>query len=168
MSFVTVRVWVSRLKMHSPGHASLALFPQSITPSTGYISFAPEKSGSVNGKGKFYDYQHDFENYNNSSDTGARGCWIGTIYGLDINKMWKEFSKHLSNPPWYSIRNECATQVHHYLELGGGDQFASRWSRNAIGFWSPDDVEDYAKSIIKNTIHLGSKEQKVVGAGTIF
>lgn len=168
MSFVTVRVWVSRLKKTSPGHASLALFPHSHSPQTGYISFAPARSGNISGPGKYYDYHHDFGSYSTPSDDKSRGCWIGTIYGLDVEKMWQHYSQQLSSPPWYSIMNECATQVHEYLVIGGGDKYASWWARNAIGFWSPDDVEDYAKSIIKNTRELGSKEQKIVGAGTIF
>ena len=68
----------------------------------------------------------------------------------------------------YSLFNECATQVHRYLKIGGGDSYAGTWSKHVIGFWSPDDVEDYAKSIVNHTRRLGSTGHKFRGAGTVF
>ena len=167
MSHVIVRVWVSRMKKTSPGHASLAIRPQASNPQEGYVSFAPIKSGSVYGPGKFYSLAHDLNEYDKPTDDGARGCWVGRIYGLDTDKMMKAFSQ-INQMQVYSLFNECASQVHKYLVIGGGDKFASRWSRNALLCWSPDDVEDYARSIVTNTRHLGSYGQKVVGAGTVF
>ena len=169
MSHVVVRVWVSRIKKTSPGHASLAIHPNAHTPEEGYVSFAPVKSGSVHGPGKFYSYKHDHHSYMvKQTNEKTRGYWIGHIYGLDTTKMMNQFAEDSSHPQTYSIFNECATQVHKYLQIGGGDNFSTSWNRTAMLFWSPDDVEDYAKSIIKHTHHLGSRGHKIVGAGTVF
>ncbi len=167
MSHVIVRVWVSRIKKTSPGHASLAIHPHAQSAQEGYVSFAPIKSGSVYGPGKFYTLAHDLDEYDKPTNDGARGCWIGKIYGLDTDKMMKAFTKD-NHTQVYSLFNECASQVHKYLQIGGGDKFATRWSRNALVCWSPDDVEDYARSIVDHTRHLGSTGNKVVGAGTVF
>ena len=167
MSHVIVRVWVSRLKKTSPGHASLAIRPQATDAQEGYVSFAPIKSGSAYGPGMFYSLAHDLNEYDKPTDDGARGCWIGKIFGLDTDKMLKAFSQN-NHTQVYSLFNECASQVHKYLEIGGGDKFASRWSRNALVCWSPDDVEDYARSIVSQTSKLGSTGQKVIGAGSVF
>ena len=107
------------------------------------MSFAPIKSGSVHGPGKFYPLEHDLEEYNRPKNDGPRGCWIGKIHGLDTHRMLHAFLRDQRLAQTYSLFNECATQVHKYLAIGGGDKFASRWSRNAILCWSPDDVEDY-------------------------
>jgi hypothetical protein len=168
MSYITVRVWVSRIRKTSPGHTSLAIFPHARTPEEGYISFAPVESGSISGPGKYYDFQHDRDEYLASSDDKPRGYWIGWIFGLDAQRMWRHLVHHIQHPPHYSLFNECATQVHHYLVIGGADKYASWWSRNVLLAWSPDDVEDYAKSVIAHTRHLGSREHKVKGAGTVF
>lgn len=164
MDYVVVRVWVSLVKASSPGHAALAIRPTAQLPDEGYVSFAPQKSGSVYGPGKFYPWEHDKKHY---VDTG-RGVWTGHIFGLDVPKMLRQFLNDLAQPQTYSIFNECATNVRRYLALGGGDKFASAWSRNVVGFWSPDDVEDYARSIIKNTQQLGSFGIKTKGQGTLF
>lgn len=167
MSYVTVRVWVSRVRKVSPGHAALAIFPGSRTVGDGYISFAPVKSGSVYGPGKFYPLEHDLEEYQNCTDDPARGCWVGKIYGLNPHKMFDSLRRHTKHAQVYSLFNECATQVHRYLKIGGGDTHAGLWARNALVCWSPDDVEDYARSIVNHTRHLGSSAEKIVGAGTL-
>lgn|GEM_PF-1267269 len=169
MSYAIVRVWVSRFKMVSPGHASLAIYPHSKKSQNGYISFAPVKSGSVYGPGKFYPLSHDEAEYMRQNDNGmVRGCWIGHIFGLDQQKMLKHFRHASQHTQTYSLMNECASQVHRYLSIGGGDKFASWWSRNVVLTWSPDDIEDYAKSIVESTQKKGSFGVKVVGAGTVF
>jgi hypothetical protein len=168
MSYVIVRVWVSRIRKISPGHASLAIFPHSTVPHNGYVSFAPVKSGSVYGPGKFYPFAHDRAEYIHPKDDKPRGCWIGKIYGLDTEKMMRQFLHDQRRPQTYSLFNECATQVHRYLVEGGGDQFASLWSRHAVLAWSPDDVEEYARSIVEHTRRLGSDCRKIRGAGTVF
>ena len=133
MSHVIVQVWVSRVKKTSPGHAALKIVPHAHTPHTGYVSFAPVKSGSIYGPGKFYDYQHDHEHYMVPQGTEeARGCWIGKIFGLDTEKMMQQFQKDSKIAQTYSLRNECATQVHKYLVIGGGNKFASTWSKHAL------------------------------------
>jgi hypothetical protein len=134
----------------------------------GYVSFAPVQSGSVYGPGRFYPLSHDIDEYDKPADDGARGYWIGRIFGLDTVAMMKELQRSNRYSQMYSVTNECATQVHKNLRLGGGDRFAGLWSRHAIAFWSPDDVEDYAKSIVAHTRHLGSYGIKVIGAGTVF
>lgn len=169
MSYVTVWVWVSRIQKRSPGHAALAIVPDAGKPAEGYVSFAPQQSGSVHGPGKFYTHEDDKHHYIAPDDDGARGLYKAMIFGLDTRKMLRHFHRDQEMPQTYSMRNECATQVHRYLKIGGGDQFASWWSRNLIvPVWSPDDVEDYARSIVKNTRHLGSSDEKIIGAGTIF
>lgn len=161
MHEVTVYVWVSLIKAGSPGHAAMSINLASL-PENGYISFAPEESGSISGAGKFFDRAYDVEHYKN------RGVWTGTIYGLDTDKMLNQLKADLASPPAYGVFNECATVVRSYLKLGGGDQFASWWSRNNLPPISPDDVEDYAKSIIKGTQDKGSYGFKTVGEGTLF
>jgi hypothetical protein len=168
MSHVIVRVWVSRFKKTSPGHASLAIHPHSRTALDGYVSFAPAKSGSIYGPGKFYPYDHDAEEYGASKDVSPRGCWVGKIYGLDVARMMEAFLRDSRRAQTYSLFNECATQVHRYLAIGGGDRYAGIWTRNAVAFWSPDDVEDYARSIVHHTRRLGSTSHLHVGAGTVF
>ena len=79
-----------------------------------------------------------------------------------------ESAKVSARPPIYSPRNQCAAQVHHYLQIGGGDKLASLWSRNTFAIWSPDDVEDYARSIVSATSNLGSSGVKIEGEGTMF
>src|SRR4051794_7738203 len=91
--YVTVRVWVSRVRKRSPGHASLALFPHSRTFQDGYVSFAPVVSGSVQGPGKFYPLDHDEAEYVAPDDDGPRVVWVGKIFGLDVPKMWQQFQK---------------------------------------------------------------------------
>jgi hypothetical protein len=167
MSYVVVRVWVSRVKATSPGHASLAIFPNSRRVENGYISFAPIKSGSIRGPGRFYPFEHDYHHYIRPKGDRARGCWIGHIHGLDQQKMLNHL-KHVNKHQTYSPSNECATQVHRYLQIGGGDKLASWWTRWALVLWSPDDVEDYARSIVEGTRHLGSRQHRFVGAGTVF
>jgi len=168
MSYVTVRVWVSRIRKKSPGHAALAILPHSRTPADGYVSFAPVTSGSVYGPGKFYSFAHDRDEYDKPTDDGPRGCWVAKIYGLDTHKMMDHFMRDSKHSQIYSLFNECASQVHKYLVIGGGDKFAGRWARNALLCWSPDDVEDFARSIVAHTRQLGSTGHKFVGAGTVF
>ena len=160
--YVTVYVWVSLLSARSPGHVALSLLPFSKTPADGYVSFAPRKAGNVYGPGHFYSRAHDTRHY------AKRGVWVGKIYGLDVAKMTRQFSVDWKQPSTYSLLNECASVVHRYLKLGGGDDFAGAWSRVALITWSPDDAEDYARSIVKNTAHLGSFGVKSRGEGTIF
>ena len=169
MGFVTVSVWVSRIKKTSPGHVAMMINEKSRIPEDGYVSFAPVKSGSVYGPGKFYSYSDDEEHYIDTMAKGSelRGCWVGKIYGLNTDWMMEQFRIDQKQPPTYSIANECATTVHRYLQIGGGDEHAGIWSRNVLGFWSPDDVEDYARDIVKHTHQLGSRGHKTVGAGTI-
>jgi len=168
-AYVKVFVWVSLIKVKSPGHAALALRPNAKTPESGYVSFAPLNSGSISGDGNFYSWDEDAQHYGHIEETGkGRGLWIGEIYGLDIEAMERLFLQELANPPRYSISNECATTVHRLLQAGGGDRYASWWSRNVVGFWSPDDVEDYSKSIVNNTVSRGSRSQKYSGDGTLF
>ena len=168
MSYVVVRVWVSRFRKMSPGHVSLAITPKSTKPEDGYVSFAPAQQGRISGPGRFYSSADDYGEYVQPSDDPPRGCWIGKIYGLDAASMLSSFQQAIKHPTHYSPFNECATQVHRYLVIGGADRFASRWSRNVIATWSPDDVEDYAKSIVHHTRGLGSVGHKFVGAGTIL
>lgn len=166
MSYVKVFVWVSLLRARSPGHAAMALFPQARTPEDGYISFAPSEQGSISGPGKWFTLDHDLGEY--AGPHHVRGVWIGKIYGLNVQAVHHAFKHHLHHPPHYNLFNECASQVHRYLQIGGGDRLASWWSRKVLLTWSPDDVEDYAKSIIRQTRHLGSHGQQIVGEGTIF
>jgi len=160
MSQVTVYVWVSLLKAQSPGHAALSIDGASY-PSSGYVSFAPLQSGSISGAGNFYDRFHDDEHYK------GRGVWIGTIIGLDTTKMLEQIKADVAAAPAYGPMNQCATTVRRYLKLGGGDAFASRWSRNSIPPISPDDVEDYAKSIVAGTRQSGSTGQTIRGKGSL-
>jgi len=168
--YVTVFVWVSLIKAMSPGHAALAIRPNATKPEDGYVSFAPEQAGSIAGPGFYYPKEHDIDNYGDiqSDSTQGRGLWVANIFGLDTAPMKLQLENDLKNPPRYSLSNQCATTVHRYLQLGGGDEVASWWSRNVIGFWSPDDVEDYAKSIVENTASLGSTARKHSGEGTVF
>ena len=82
--------------------------------------------------------------------------------------MMHRFAMDQKHTQTYSLFNECASQVHKYLSLGGGGKYASLWSRNVVLTWSPDDVEDYSKSIISKTRKLGSVGVQIVGAGTIW
>ena len=159
---VFVYVWVSLVKAKSPGHAAMALTQESTCFDDGYISFAPKVSGCIDGPGKFYDRHHDKKHYQN------RGLWVGEIHGLDVDAMWQRWNRDRQRSHHYSIRNECATVVHRYLKAGGGDQFATWWSSKVLAFWSPDDVEDYARSIIQSTHRLGSNGKKFRGEGTVF
>ena len=159
---VTVYVWVSLVSAKSPGHAALSIRPSAERPLDGYVSFAPKASGSIYGPGHFFDRAHDTEHYS------KRGVWIGTIYGLDVDKMTRQFRIDCRAPQTYSPFNECANVVHRYLAIGGGDELAGRWSRHALLTWSPDDVEDYARSIVENTTRLGSTGTKRRGEGTMF
>lgn len=170
-SHVTVFVWVSHIKSTSPGHAAIALQPGAETPQAGYVSFAPLTEGNIDGPGKFYPKSHDIKHYGTVSQTSneRRGVWIANLYGLNITSMMKRLESDLSSVPNYSISNQCATTVHRYLQIGGGDQFASWWSSHVVGgIWSPDDVEDYAKSIADNTKNLGSNYKKYSGVGTVW
>ncbi len=169
-SFVTVFVWVSLVKAVSPGHAAISLHPEAKIPEEGYVSFAPLEEGSISGPGCFYPKNHDMQHYGSieSPPGERRGVWTANLYGLDVNAMYQQLRIDLKNVPHYSISNECATTVHRYLQIGGGDQFASWWSRNVLGFWSPDDVEDYARSIAENTRNLGSNFRKHSGQGTLW
>lgn len=169
-SYVTVFVWVSHVGSTSPGHAALALRPNAQTPQAGYVSFAPLEQGTISGPGHFYTKDHDIEHYGSISLSSKerRGVWIANLYGLNIALMIQRLERDLLDAPQYSIANECATTVHRYLQIGGGDQFASWWSSHVMGFWSPDDVEDYARSIADNTKTLGSNYQKYSGVGTVW
>lgn len=158
---VIVYVWVSLTKSGSPGHAAMEI-GFGTTPATGYISFAPLQEGSMSGAGKFYDKAHDNEHYK------GRGLWIGYIYGLDTGKMLTKLATDIAAPPHYGPLNECATTVRTYLVAGGGDGFASWWSSWSLGgVVSPDDLEDYAKSIIARTKDKGSYERSVRGEGSL-
>jgi len=156
---VRVYVWVSHIQSGSPGHAALQIGGGK-TPDDGYVSFAPEVQGSVSGPGKFYDKSHDDKHYN------GRGVWIGTIWGLDIAAMRIKLREEYKGGMHYSYRNECATTVKRILIKGGGDKLASWWSRKNVGPISPDDVEDFARSIVENTKPNGSYSEKINGVGT--
>jgi hypothetical protein len=160
VQFVRVYVWVSLIKARSPGHAALSI-GDAIYPSEGYVSFAPAVSGSISGAGKFYDRNHDTSYY------ARRGVWIGTIYGLDTAAMLHAISKEVASPPAYGAFNECATTVRRILKIGGGDTHASWWSSWNTHPISPDDVEDYASSIVDNTKTIGSSAVRIRGEGTI-
>ena len=82
----------------------------------------------------------------------------------------KRLENDLSSVPNYSVpKNQCATTVHRYLQIGGADPLASWWSSHVVGgIWSPDDIEDYAKSIAENTKNLGSNYKKYSGVGTVW
>lgn len=131
-----------------------------VYPKEGYISFAPLVEGSIRGAGKFFDRFHDDEHYK------GRGLWVGHIYGLNTDEMMKQLQADIGSPPAYGPLNECATVVRRYLKAGGGDEFASWWSRNNIPPISPDDVEDFARSIVGNTKDKGSSERTIRGAGS--
>lgn len=170
-SYVTVYIWVSHLASGSPGHAAIALCPGAETPEEGYVSFAPLKEGSPKGPGKFYDRAHDVKHYGNISQSSEerRGVWIANLYGLNVADMLLQLKKDLENVPEYVIpSNQCATTVQRYLQKGGGDDYASWWTRKVLGFWTPDDVEDYAESIADNTKKLGSNYKKYAGIGTLY
>lgn len=156
---VTVYVWVSLLKAKSPGHAALQI-GDAVYPQQGYVSFAPLESGKIRGAGKFYDKFHDDEHYS------GRGVWIGHIFGLNTDAMLKKMAEDLGAVPAYGPMNECATTVRQYLKIGGGDEFASAWSRNSVPPISPDDVEDFARSIVNKTKDKGSSAIKVQGEGS--
>jgi len=126
MSSVIVRVWVSRIKKSSPGHASLGILPKARNAQSGYVSFAPVKSGSVYGPGRFYTLDHDLDHDSRATNDGVRGYWVGKIYGLDTAAMLKAFSRDNQHAQTYSLFNECASQVHKYLAIGNGDKYASR------------------------------------------
>ena len=132
---------------------------------------AAERRGNFRAR-PFLFWEHDVEHYGDIQRNPGmgRGLWVGDIYGLDVDRMKRQFDQDRKNPPHYSIGNECAMTVHRYLQLGGGDDFASWWSRNVIGFWSPDDVEDYARSIVKATRDQGhpSIGRKYKGEGTVI
>ena len=171
-SHVTVFVWVSHIKSKSPGHAASALQPGAETPQAGYVSFAPLTEGDMDGPGKFYPKSHDIKHYGTVSQTSneRRGVWIANLYGLNITQMMKRLENDLSSVPNYSVpKNQCATTVHRYLQIGGADPLASWWSSHVVGgIWSPDDIEDYAKSIAENTKNLGSNYKKYSGVGTVW
>lgn len=164
MGFVNVFVWVSlvkgqKIKDISPGHAAMSINNAS-RPDQGYISFAPLKSGNINGPGKFYSWEEDQKHYK------KRGLWLGRIFGLDTEKIKTQLAKDIATPPIYNLGNECATTVHRYLKLGGGDKFASKWSQTIFVFITPDDVEDYAKSIVAGTKDKGSYGGSIIGEGS--
>ncbi len=170
-SYVTVYIWVSHFASKSPGHAAMALCPGADTPEAGYVSFAPLKEGSPKGPGKFFDRAHDIKHYGNISQSSdeRRGVWIANLYGLNVTAMLQLFASDRENVPEYVIpSNQCATTVQRYLQHGGGDNYASWWTRKVIGFWTPDDVEDYAESIADNTKKLGSNYKKYAGIGTLY
>ena len=156
---VRVYVWVSHIQSRSPGHAALQI-ERGTTPDAGYVSFAQEVQGSVSGPGKFYDKSHDEKHYK------GRGVWIGTIWGLDTVAMGEQLRKEYEGGMHYGARNECATTVKRILSIGGGDKLASWWSRENVGPISPDDVEDFARSIVEKTKPNGSYSEKINGVGT--
>lgn len=157
---VKVYVWVSLIKSSSPGHAAMEIGRGS-TPETGYVSFAPLVEGSISGAGKYFDKEHDKQHY------AGRGLWKGYIYGLDTEKMLKALKADLASPPHYGPLNECATTVRRYLVEGGGNDLASWWSSWSLGgVVSPDDLEDYAKSIVHATKHIGSFQTTTRGEGS--
>lgn len=157
---VRVYVWVSHIQSGSPGHAAIQI-ECGTTPATGYVSFAPEVQRSISGPGKFYDKSHDDEHYS------SRGVWIGTIWGLDTENMRKQLRKEYEGGMHYHVLNsQCATMVKRILSIGGGDKLASWWSRNNVGPISPDDVEDFARSIVEKTKPNGSYSEKINGLGT--
>ncbi len=155
----------------SPGHASLAILPNSSRPEDGYVSFAPAKPGSVYGLGEFFDFEEDLDHYVKSSDDGPRGIWIGKIYGLDQHKMLRHFSA-ASMSQTYSPTNEFPRDPSSPLSPASVAETnlpVYGRGRSIVPIWSPDDVEDYARSIIAGTRKLGSVVGiKVRGAGTMF
>ena len=158
---VIVYVWVSLVKSGSPGHAAMEI-GGGTTPATGYVSFAPLVEGSISGAGKFFDKEHDRSHY------AGRGLWIGCIYGLDTEKMLQKLKADLASPPAYGPLNECATTVRTYLVEGGGNELASWWSSWSLGgVVSPDDLEDYAQSIVERTRDRGSYDHSVRGEGSL-
>lgn len=80
--------------------------------------------------------------------------------------MLRQIQAEVDRPPAYGPMNECATTVRRFLKLGGGDQFASWWSRNNVPPITPDDVEDYASSIVSNTKANGSYQTSIKGEGS--
>ena len=89
--------------------------------------------GSKEGREKLLKLREEAEDLQKD---GPRGCWTGVIYGLDIKAMLKWFQNH-SGHQCYSMFNECATQVHHCLVAGGGDDYASWLGKNDQNVTAP-------------------------------
>ncbi len=156
---VTVYIWEFRGTQTAWGHASMKVGHQ-------YISWWPMGSGRVRSKIYRNIYSaHPIANRRFEDDLEAEGNRYPdhriAIDGLDERKImawWRRTSLSWGGgsalgPPsvdWSSLGWNCARIVATALKEGGGDAFASWYSQQAIGFWTPNDVRDYAQSIERN------------------
>lgn len=68
------------------------------------------------------------------------------IEGLDeraIKEWWETFKK---DGNWCTGNRNCSSTVAHGLWAGGG-WWAAPWSGTAVGWWTPDDVLDFAEAL---------------------
>lgn len=144
---VEVLVW--RHGHGSPfGHAAIALDVAALTEAQGYLSFHPSAEGLrklLPNAPVFRSRQEDYEEYRKNK------LFDAVLYGLDVEAMRKRYRAWRAGHPTFSAARCCSWLVHHLLEAGGGDEYASWLSSWVIGQWSPDDVKDYAGSIVQHT-----------------
>jgi hypothetical protein len=154
---VKVYVWKFRGKREAWGHASMEV-------GRDYISWWPEAAGRS--QSKISDdlfsahpimgrrLEDDIRDEGGSPDRTI------IIAGLDearIRAWWHRIAPWAAGrqgPPslaWSTLRWNCSKVVASALKEGGGDRHASWWkSWNVV--WTPNDVCEYAESIVRGMV----------------
>jgi hypothetical protein len=151
---IKVYVWPFLGKDEAWGHASMHV-------GTTYISYWPSGNGRVGSKVHQDVYSaHPIVSRTLQDDIDAEGGQRPRpllINGLDEKRIitwWHQLfpaSGRLIGPPsvpWSSLNWNCSKVVANGLKEGGGDRFAS-WIKSWNVVWTPNDVREYAESIIR-------------------
>lgn len=154
---VKVYIWPFRGKRDAWGHASMQV-------GCDYISWWPMAVGRDRSKVHPDVYAaHPTPPRSLAADTSPAGG-EGTppthtilIRGLDETRIrnwwhrtfpWAAGREGPPSIPWSSLEWNCSKVVATALKEGGGDRFAS-WSKSWNLVWTPNDVREYAESIVK-------------------
>ena len=158
---VTVYVWNFMGKNIAWGHASMHCEQT-------YISWWPTGEGRVPSKISQSVYAASpFRNQTFQTDQlfEGDGKFLKApdhsirISGLDevaIKNWWAGFGLVRNGallqgplPAWTSLGQNCSTVVAKALSIGGGDKYASWYSRTSV-IWTPNKIREYAVEIQRN------------------
>ncbi len=102
-------------------------------------------------RGVARDFRADMQFWSGSKGQLLPTRWVA-LSGLDIPKMTLEWSRMIAKEGahWKVFDKNCATVVHRVLAAGGGDQYATRATKQIV--WWPTDLITYARSMPANMI----------------
>jgi hypothetical protein len=151
---ISVYIWNFRGKREAWGHASMHV-------GTDYISWWPMGTGRVHSKVHQNVYSAHPREPSLQADIDGEGSHPShtiLINGLDEARIiawwhrtfpWAVSRLGPPSVPWSSLGWNCSKIVATGLKEGGGDRFAS-WSKSwALIAWTPNDVREYAESIVR-------------------